>query len=138
MGSITHSGKTAATVVAKKSEFIGLGIDYEETMTLEQAEQLKGQILTEHEQHLISSLAIDMGTLVTLVFSAKESLYKSLYPMVKQFLNFHDFFIKELTDETLILSLCKTVNKSWRIGSEFEVLYRLNDGHIMTFVSLRG
>ncbi len=89
-GSLSHTEHFAAAVVARKSEISALGID------LEPAEDLPENILTrvcrvEEIERLHP--AGDRYRQAKLIFSAKESLYKTLWPILKLFIGFHDMEI---------------------------------------------
>src|SRR5471030_3433034 len=84
-GSITHSTGHAAAIVAHKAQWRGLGMDLENLLTLERAERLAGEILTPDElQRMAAGPREQVAQLVTLTFSAKESLFKALYPIVQK------------------------------------------------------
>lgn len=136
VGSITHSSKTAASMIGLRSEFIGLGIDCEDIITLRQAQQLQDQILTECERGIIDGCSIDFEIFVTLAFSAKECLFKALYPSIKTFMNFDDCFIKEIKSKTLVVCLGKSVSDRWEEGICFEVNYKLEEAQVITCLSL--
>lgn len=90
IGSITHTHGWASAVVGRRSDFLSIGLDIEHEIT-----ETKAQII----QHICRDPAeVDRlsqrGLLtekeaLTLVFSAKESLYKALFPRVQSFFGFH-------------------------------------------------
>ncbi len=90
IGSITHCANYAAAMIASRRNYLGLGIDAEVVLSEQQASRLADAIATPAELALLSTQVPDFGTRVSLLFSAKESVYKALYPVTQQFLEFHE------------------------------------------------
>lgn len=88
IGSISHCAGLAVAAVARRSEFAGLGIDVEPAAPVE--EKLFSQIATERERRWLETLGPGQGEAARRLFSAKESVYKCLHPIVGVFLGFHD------------------------------------------------
>lgn len=95
VGSITHvrTGDRieAVCLVARKETVKSLGIDLENSMSTDVAAAVIDQVCDLHEQSLLSTqqvLSLDVA--VTLVFSAKEALFKALWPDVKRIFEFTD------------------------------------------------
>jgi len=90
LGAISHSSRFAMAVVAQdKGSYLGVGIDIEEEMAKDLARDVSGQIMSEKEKRLNHQLdGFDNKSFVTLVFSAKESIFKALYPSVGEYFGF--------------------------------------------------
>lgn len=87
VGSITHSTDHCAAAVAHASQFASLGIDLEEVNRFDQ--KLLPLICTERELRNLSVLsAAEQRTIGTILFSAKESVYKCQYMLTRQWLGF--------------------------------------------------
>jgi enterobactin synthetase component D len=91
VGSITHGAERALCCVAHRRELRGLGLDAERLMNEDVKLELRRRICTQGELALGAELLPHLGEheLVSLAFSAKESLYKCLYPTVGRFMDFH-------------------------------------------------
>lgn len=90
VGSITHTHGYASAVVARRDKVRAVGVDTEKWIEHGTAENIKEQILTNHECHAGQSQLFDSPLqYLTLVFSAKESLFKCLFPLVNRFFDFH-------------------------------------------------
>ncbi|MEX0740464.1 MAG: 4'-phosphopantetheinyl transferase superfamily protein [Pseudohongiella sp.] len=90
VGSITHSHGYASAVVARRDQVRAVGVDTEKWIEPDRAENIKQQILTRQECHAEQQLLFDSPLhYLTLVFSAKESLFKCLFPLVNTFFDFH-------------------------------------------------
>jgi enterobactin synthetase component D len=96
VGSITHTGGFASAVVARSETIRSIGIDSEHIMGSEVVREVMETILLPTElalwkTHLHSQL--DFNTYVTLIFSAKESAYKCLNPILGVFFDFQEIEI---------------------------------------------
>ncbi len=89
VGSITHTGGFASAMVAHRTKIRAIGIDSELWIDLSKEPNLKDHILTVREDFNDQELlALSPAHYLTLVFSAKESLYKCLFPLVNRFFHF--------------------------------------------------
>ncbi|TQV68003.1 4'-phosphopantetheinyl transferase superfamily protein [Exilibacterium tricleocarpae] len=138
VGSITHSKDRAAAIVASDKEYIGLGIDFEKLMAFPQAQELQHQILADQDLECEELRQCGTGFFITLAFSAKESLYKALYPTTQQYMEFQDLYIKRVGTNAVTLSLLKTLNSNWQCGTDFEILYAKYDDEIFTMACLEN
>lgn len=98
--SIAHAGDTCVAVAALRSRFCTLGVDIEPAATIE--ESLWPTICTPTEIKHIRTASGDQGTLVTLLFSAKESLYKAIFPLTGFELDFQHVSITPRNGESLL------------------------------------
>jgi 4'-phosphopantetheinyl transferase EntD len=87
IGSIAHAGDRAIAAVARATAVGGLGIDLERDEAIE--EDLWSSILTGREIELLEGVpGPDRGRTVRAVFTAKEAVYKCVYPRIRAFLEF--------------------------------------------------
>ncbi len=91
VGSISHSGEHAAAVVARKSEFQGLGVDLEVNEPLN--ETLLQMVCRPEELDWLNR-AKEKLILAKIIFSAKECVYKCIWPTVRHFVEFHEIEIR--------------------------------------------
>jgi len=94
VGSITHTHSTAFCAVAFIKDVQYLGIDYENWLPPDTIEQIRGSILNSNEEILLRRCKMGIEKAFTLAFSAKESLFKALYPSVGYYF---DFMAAEIT-----------------------------------------
>lgn len=90
VGSITHSNQQAFAAVTRKSKAISLGLDVERIMPSGTATQLAPFVATTGEYQNLRKMSLDMQLLTTMIFSAKEAVFKCLYPMLKFRFDFTD------------------------------------------------
>ena len=137
-GSITHGSGRAAAIVASKHHWQGLGMDLEELLSAERAERLAGEILTPAEmQRMAAGPAEQIALLVTLTFSAKESLFKALYPLVrKRFYFEHAEVLEWDIGGQLRLRLLTDLSSEWRNGTELQAQFGLHEGQLLSLVAI--
>lgn len=87
VGSITHCGSCAIAVVGKREHVKALGIDLENVERVSH-EEIARFICDETERRWV--FGGENGRLrLAMLFSAKESIYKALYPLEQRFFDFH-------------------------------------------------
>ncbi len=137
-GSITHHDGDAIAITAHSSQYLGLGIDLEMIMPCAQAKRLSKKILTESEKsQFIESEKYDLST-ISLIFSAKESLFKLLNPISHQFFGFQDAtcICIDQADKTLSMALLKTLSNHFPKGSIYKIHYQYHHDKVLTFTAL--
>ena len=88
IGSISHClGYAVATVGIKSDECVSVGIDIEQVVNTQTAREIVNQVLSESEL-IFTEFFAEFQFFLTLIFSAKESIYKAIFPFVKQVLDF--------------------------------------------------
>jgi enterobactin synthetase component D len=119
VGSITHAHGFAAAALARTSDARGVGLDVEDIIPDEKASRLLKYIVARDELDALAR-ATGWGTarLVTVVISAKETLFKALFPMVKRMFDFLDARVVSLDPATLRYEVhfLVTLTPEWRAG----------------------
>jgi 4'-phosphopantetheinyl transferase EntD len=89
VGSITHCDGACAVAVAATARFTGLGIDLERVERID--DRIADTVCTPDERRELDAMTPSMRLRhLGLLFSAKESVFKALFPSTRQFLEFHD------------------------------------------------
>ncbi len=102
VGSITHTSSFVAAVVAPRSQFGSIGLNSEKIFSQVTARNLWQVVLTKRE---IASFEwkykrnFSPETYVSLIFSAKEAVYKCFYPVKRFRLHYQDIMIEPLITE---------------------------------------
>ena len=92
-GSISHSGGYAAAAVGLASEIDGIGIDLE-SLSRKIDFNIHRHVCIEEETQFLKSLPeTETDLALRIIFSAKESIFKCLYPISKTYLYFKDAHI---------------------------------------------
>lgn len=139
-GSITHSSSFAAAAASFSGSCAGVGIDIEKVFDVQRL-KIKEHICSSSEMSYLQSLTskIDVDVLYTLAFSAKESLYKALYPMINVFFYFNSVEVTSIdADKGLImLRVTKNIGEKVMVGTQFECYYQpINQAHYLTYCAI--
>jgi enterobactin synthetase component D len=89
-GSITHTHGFVSAAVASTAEVGAIGIDSETILTAGRACRIGRVFASADEIAAAVAAGLDRETAVTLIFSAKESLFKALHASVRRIFDFHD------------------------------------------------
>ncbi|NWC59993.1 MULTISPECIES: 4'-phosphopantetheinyl transferase family protein [Pseudomonas] len=137
-GSITHSSGHAAAIVGHKAQWRGLGMDLENVLSLERAERLAGEILTADELQRMARLPREQhARLVTLTFSAKESLFKALYPIVQKRFYFEHAEVVEWSEHGQVrLRLLTELSGEWCHGKELVGQFAVDGEQLLSLVAI--
>lgn len=131
-GSITHSGTEAMAVVAPYPALIG--IDSEAILAENEAWEIKDGIIDAHEERVLSRSGYPFALALTLVFSAKESLFKALFPQVQAYMGFDSARVTMLDKETLMLALTRPLT-GFDEGLAFTLHWLLDGEQVITLLS---
>ncbi|RBO83868.1 4'-phosphopantetheinyl transferase family protein [Marinomonas aquiplantarum] len=99
LGSISHTDNEAVAIVIESAKLSikGIGIDIERVQSATQLQdrELIGEAA---EYDLLRKVGFDENMAILVLFSLKESVYKALYPSVKQYFDFLDAELVELEE----------------------------------------
>ncbi|WP_331283437.1 4'-phosphopantetheinyl transferase family protein [Pantoea sp. LMR881] len=85
--SLSHSSGTV--VLAATRQPLCIGVDVEQFMSASTADETADMLMGAGEQAYLRILPLDFAHAATLLFSLKESLYKALWPVLHQPMDFH-------------------------------------------------
>ncbi|WP_061709490.1 enterobactin synthase subunit EntD [Pseudenterobacter timonensis] len=131
-GSITHSGTQAMAIVTQHPALIG--IDCETIPPENEAREIKDGIIDTEEETVLSRSGYPFALALTLVFSAKESLFKALFPQVQAFMGFEAARVTMLDEETLTLALPRPLT-GFAEGTAFTLHWLHNGEGVITLLS---
>jgi len=93
-GSISHSTQLAAAAVTSDTAVAGLGLDIETTQaTAPLKERLQQRLFTADERRSFAALKNALDHPEVLAFSAKEAVYKAIYPIAELMIGFTEVAI---------------------------------------------
>lgn len=139
LGSITHTDRVAGAVVASSGAALGVGIDCEYLISAEREAELTLRICPEWPTVWgQGGQPFSNSELLTVVFSAKESIYKCLYPLTRTFLEFGDIRVSALDVERghLQCSLTRDLGQGFPRGLELTVHFAIDQSVVCTGVRL--
>lgn len=124
-GSLSHTRRFAMAVVARSSEWRGLGIDVEKVVDAAQAEAIEHGVLNpgERERLRLTGGELPLAQVQTLVFSAKECFYKAAYAQVGQYFGFDaaDVVWIDAARQRLGLRVNRPLGGAFAPGDQFEI-----------------
>jgi len=134
-GSISHSHGIAIAVVANKSDVRYLGVDLEEIVEVANAKEMANLIAHDDEFTCLIGLGINFSIKFSLLFSAKEAIYKALYPHLRCFINFDEVTLVETnSNNILIFKLSAALQR--RLGfTQIRVDYFILNTYVLTLVA---
>jgi len=94
-GSISHTEEWAVAVLAPSRLGISLGVDIE-SLRPQMISEIATTFTSEGERAFLAACGMEYETALLIAFSAKESLFKALYPQVRHFFGFEAARICEL------------------------------------------
>jgi 4'-phosphopantetheinyl transferase EntD len=103
VGSITHSKLMAISCVSLSNDWSSIGIDAEELITPALRADIEFLVASPAELQYLGSLDSQIG--LTVLFSAKEALYKALFPLVRTFIDFKEVKLTNLDADTKVFEL---------------------------------
>lgn len=136
LGSITHSANVAQCLVSVRKEINVLGLDGEDIMPESFAREVALQVCTPEEVACLPTLTFNYKVKITLLFSAKEAIFKALYPKVKRYFDFDvaklvaiNCLRKELTFE-----LSPDFVDEFGLKQHYQVCYSLTPSFVVTML----
>lgn len=139
VGSISHSDRWAATMVAKQTHYLAVGLDIERCLNDDEGQRLMPALLTATERQRLALLnQKQLGFMVTLTFSLKESLFKALYPLLGKPFYFEDAELIDWNNASgsARLRLVNTLGPDWPKGRELAAQFCHYDDHIWSLVAV--
>jgi enterobactin synthetase component D len=131
-GAISHTNGFAICAIAHKYVIKSIGIDTEEVVTPETADDISNYVLLDSEKGIVCE---DLN-LLTLAFSAKESLFKALYPEVGFYFGFECAEITMINQRTnsFKIQLLKNLTSDLKNGNTFDGFFEFENGRVITSI----
>lgn len=135
-GALSHNSDTALCAVHRERGLGGVGLDVETLLSDVRAEELWGAIVSAAEREALLREALPFNELLTLTFSAKESLFKALYPQVRCYFDFLDarMVAVDIQRQTFVLALLKTLTPNCPAGRRFSGRFWRKGDDVTTFI----
>ncbi|WP_032081484.1 4'-phosphopantetheinyl transferase family protein [Vibrio fluvialis] len=138
VGSISHNENLALALAQRVDSDVDallLGVDVESRIDDRSLPAIQSTIATAQEEAVIlARVSLNAAQRVTTLFSAKESLFKALYPRVGQYLEFHDSRLLTWDEANRRLTLQLVQRAAELAGSAwvFEVHYLWDEQRVIT------
>ncbi|MFA8384843.1 MAG: 4'-phosphopantetheinyl transferase [Pelagibaca sp.] len=135
-GSISHARGRCACLLSRDTSH-SYGVDTEAIASGQSLTAIVTETLTATERDMIAEGPLPAATNATLAFSAKEALFKALYPSVGHHFG---FAAAELTSaprpDSLTLTLTTDLTEELPKGRPFDIHHRLSSTHVLTWLSV--
>jgi enterobactin synthetase component D len=139
VGSITHAGCFAAVAVTRSSLARGIGLDAEPFIEPSIARDIASSVASQPEILMTQEiLALEDPMALTLIFSAKESLFKCLCPLVGRYFDFMDASIigVDSAARQCDLRLLNEIHAQFPAGTIFHASFAIEAQFVHTGVLL--
>ncbi|TKI03202.1 4'-phosphopantetheinyl transferase family protein [Martelella alba] len=136
-GSLTHHDSLAVCVgrLCAERPLSGVGVDIEHRLSETAAEEIWPGIISAAECVYLRGLPQPFTVLLTLAFSAKESLFKALFPLTNRFFDFLDAQVVAVAEQRLTLELTTALMPQLPAGVRFECGYAVSAKDVLTLLS---
>jgi 4'-phosphopantetheinyl transferase EntD len=126
VGSISHTTGFCAAAVARRMRYLGIGID------VELAGPLRADVVRRvcRDDELGTHVELDEELVPRLVFSAKEAVYKCVFPTTRTFLGFSDVRVTFAGGGFTVQA--RNPSDTARTVSRIAGRWRLSGAHILT------
>ena len=137
VASIAHSSRLAACIGTTDPDVGGVGIDLEQEMPIGVANDIRNQIVDAQEDVVIRKNFDSYSQGLTVVFSAKETIYKAVHRFVERFLEFTAVKLLEVERNSMLFSVREPLADNLCAGSTITVYYSIDVKSIETAACLR-
>lgn len=139
VGALTHSHGFVAAAVGRAADYRGLGLDSERIIEAELAASVAEMVATPEELAAIErATRLPTAVALTLLFSAKESIFKCLYPLVGRYFDFLDAELQaaDVPSSTFAATLRVDLSPELRRGLPLPGRFALRDDRVITAMHL--
>jgi len=144
-GSLSHSAGQLLAGMSAKSGY-RLGVDLEQWLTQTQYTELASAILSTAElkwfqQDNLQQQGLTHWSepkLLTLIFAAKEALFKALYPDCQVIMEFSAAKVRMVTSRQILLQLTTDWSTQWCAGSEIWLDYQAETNLVQVVTEVKS
>lgn len=136
VGSITHTDDVAVCCIASQANVGILGVDVEHWFDVDTAASIGATIVLRDEQSLLDG-PWSYPHALTLAFSAKESLFKAVYPKVGHYFDFHcaKLIDVDYAAGTFSLLITNTLSAAIAAGSVYRGYFENWGSRVFTLIT---
>jgi enterobactin synthetase component D len=140
VGAVTHTRGYAWAAAARTEDLAGLGVDAEGVVDARRAAVLRDRVLRPEELEEVGSRGLEEHAHLTMIFSAKESIYKALFPTVRRFFGFEAARLIEIDGAAGVFrwELTEELAPVLPTGSSGDGSFHLEDDRVHTAVMWRS
>lgn len=136
IGSITHTDRKAFCTITGSRPEVQIGIDYENYMHDLTASEVRSNVHSVEEGRLLLEQGVSSNVATTIIFSAKESLFKALYPRVGEYFGFNYATVSDcdLSSRQLSLKLDDSFSNEYLVPKQYFCNFELGSDGVLTFI----
>ena len=113
VGSITHTSGYAAALVARRSDYLGVGVDAERVGKL--TDDLIPLLFGKRERAWLETMTAEKrSSAATALFSAKEAYFKAWSPLTGKPLSFHALHVEMDDDNGFVITQPDVLLEDWK------------------------
>jgi 4'-phosphopantetheinyl transferase EntD len=137
LGSISHTFAIAQCVITDHQYYQHIGLDIEHLLTSADANNIASSIVQSTAEYLPLMTYLSFNTAITLIFSAKESLFKAIYKEVGKYFDFSAAQVTsfEFTKNELTLTIIQELSLTIPYGKQFQCKYEIRDDLVKTLIT---
>ncbi|MEM7395808.1 MAG: 4'-phosphopantetheinyl transferase superfamily protein [Verrucomicrobiota bacterium] len=137
VGSITHCPTWCGAALAAETEVSGLGFDIEEPDRFDPG--LARRVLTDEERRRLEGFSeAEAVKWMAMIFSAKESVFKCLFPVIDQWFGFQEAVIRPVDNQPVFeIELDPALRRRMPEGRMPEGVFRFAGAWVITGAILR-
>jgi len=134
---ISHTNNIALCVAAKHCDYHFIGVDIENIIEKNTVDSIASSIINQKEESLIEQSDLPNNVAFTLLFSAKESLFKALYPSVGRYFDFSAAVITDISvqGDQFSLELAEDLTETLIKGRKFNGHFSFYQEKIITLIA---
>lgn len=138
LGAITHTKGYAAAIVGLRSHWLGLGIDAEVIVGESKPSLIRHVCRSGEYERLLQGSTKNDDFLFTLIFSAKESLFKALYPVVQNYFGFQAAQLIDLDLNTgnFVIQLAQEIHENLPVDIAFHGRFIQIQDKVVTLIKI--
>lgn len=135
IGSITHTDDIAECIVSSCPQINCIGIDTEILMDYGKAKKIQHFIINDSEHLLFRKNKLNGITFeyfLTSVFSAKEAIFKGIYPHIETYIDFLDIEVIEFTQKSMKFRFLRNFLAKNLTENIYNLTYTITSQHVNT------
>lgn len=130
-GSLSHHKNKVFVVLDTAPTLVGN--DIELTIAEHNAAELAAMVMDSNEAAILTAAGLPLNIATTLLFSAKETAYKAVYPVVQKIFDFSEVKLLSLTNATVTVRLSSTARPFSLVGDQLTINYWQTDREVLTW-----
>jgi 4'-phosphopantetheinyl transferase EntD len=137
LGSISHTSAIAQCVITDHQDYQNIGLDIEHWLTSADANNIASSIVKSAAEYLPIMTYLPFNKALTLIFSAKESLFKAIYKEVGKYFDFYAAQVTsfQFTKNELTLTIIQELSLTIPYGKQFQCKYEIRDDLVVTLIT---